>query len=296
MILSCYAFHLKVLWTCVHAKRAGEITQTVSSWFILASHVGQFIKLLHSDAPTGAYRLGIPLGFIQYLQTHHIVCWYVLVVVCICVLIHLFLSPCLFIYTVCWIFHSTQMYYICISGFVYIFHLYVSLSLCVCACLCVAFEMCRGSCLSLCIRQSSCHDRQRAKKRREEWERRQGTDENRRRKRDSNTVVGAGLELDNCFRADSVCVFMCACFKLNPVLISMWTNTTERYTYRKIINIHTHIIKQSPNKVKKKSKIISKKDQSINYRTHIHTHTYAYSTQSHIHTQRSQSDRSQTSF
>lgn len=35
-------------------------------------------------------------------------------------------------------------------------HVSMRLSLCVCACLCVAFEMCRGGCLSLCIRQSPC--------------------------------------------------------------------------------------------------------------------------------------------
>lgn len=43
----------------------------------------------------------------------------------------------------------------------------------------------------------------------EETEKR--TDENRRRKTDSEAVVGEELELENCFR-QTACVFVCACF------------------------------------------------------------------------------------
>jgi len=84
-----------------------------------------------------------------------------------------------------------------------------------------------GGCLSLCIRQSSCHASQTAKQRRGQMEKR--VDENRRRRRDSEAVVEEELELENCFRQ---MVPVLACLRFNLALISMTRTHTLTYLLR----------------------------------------------------------------
>lgn len=160
----CIGLHY-ILCVCVCAvsgltprdkERAGETTQTVSSWFILASQVGQFINLLHSDARINPHT-GQPTRIPPASSVWPCMCGflYVLLFPYICVCLHSPLCKYLSVYWVFCLFMLCMYYiYMCLSAFVCLhqyvcFHVCVSLSACFCACLCVAFEMCRGGCLSL---------------------------------------------------------------------------------------------------------------------------------------------------
>lgn len=194
--------------TCRDKERAGETTQTVSSWFLLASHVGQFINLLYSDAPNqpthwATYQdASCFISLVTYMHAWEFFFF------CVCLFWNLCLPLCAYL-TIYWVFCVFMMCLrVCINPSIHICtHAYSkNVFWCLCEPVCVAFEICRGGCLSLCTRQSFCHDSQTAKKKkREEWEskRRKG----RMRtggKRDSE----AELELENCFR-HTVCVRAC---------------------------------------------------------------------------------------
>lgn len=174
--LDCMRFVMCAISSLTHRQkeRDGEITQTVSSWFILASHAGQFIKLLHSDAPTNPHT-GQPTR-IHPASSGLIVCVNVCVGVPVCVSIFIFVR--VFYFPLCAYLIGSFVciiYVLYLYGFCVCMHTVCVFScLCepVCACLHVVFEMCRGGCLSLCICQSFCLDSQSTKPRREEWERR----------------------------------------------------------------------------------------------------------------------------
>lgn len=191
-------------------------------WFILASPVGQFIKLMPQSAHTLGSTPGLILRqsgktymYILYLYVGGCECVSVFIYVCVisncscsshmCVCVCVCMLLCLYLHLCA-----------CMR-----FHVCVSLSLCVCACLCAVFEMCRGGCLSLCIRQSSCQERQTVKQRKEEWERRQRKGWIRTiREREAATALLLLLVRQYM----CLCEHMCVWFKLSftPLRYNFW--------------------------------------------------------------------------
>ena len=126
---------------------AGETAQTVSSWFVFASHDGQFIKLLHSDAPTNPHTR-------QPTRIHPSI-WARSVRVCMCgEYLYVSISVCLFGYFPLSTF-ATALYSftmcarVCIYVYLYAPSAFACVracvhTVCVLSCLCAAFEMCRG--------------------------------------------------------------------------------------------------------------------------------------------------------
>lgn len=172
-----------------------------SCWSVYKSVIFWCAKSTHT--------LGDLPGCILLHQSGHVyACVGVFFFFNVCLFWNLCLPLCAYL-TIYWVFCVFMMCLrVCINPSIHICtHAYSkNVFWCLCEPVCVAFEICRGGCLSLCTRQSFCHDSQTAKKKkREEWEskRRKG----RMRtggKRDSE----AELELENCFR-QTVCV--CAC-------------------------------------------------------------------------------------
>ena len=97
---------------------------------------------------------------------------------------------------------------VCVCIYIYIctphLHLHACVhTVCLLSYLCVAFEMCRGGavCLCACVSLSVTSVRQQSKvKGGVGGATEKRTDENRRRKGDSEAAVGVELELENCFR------------------------------------------------------------------------------------------------